>query len=140
MLCDFAQVREGVLFVASGGVSRFYCPPERPAPMPLFLALMIECGPDEALLAHEVNVRVSHSGTAQELGRATVAFQAQPTNLNPGEGINVPVALPLGSVGVTEDGAHDIHVSVDSGAPTILTAYAMSTIPQPPPPPQFPSE
>jgi hypothetical protein len=32
-----------------------------------------------------------------------------------------------------EDGAHDIHVSVDGGRPMTLTAYGVST------PPQYPS-
>jgi hypothetical protein len=136
ILCDFAQVREGVLFVSSGCITRFGIPPEpmRPAPMPLYIATVIEVGPDpdEFQQVHEVNVRVSHSGSGTELGRATLGFQTRrPPQLNAGESLMLPLAFPLSPVPIQQPGAHDIHVSVDGGDPRMLTAYAVDA-PSPP--------
>lgn len=95
-------------------------------PMPLFLALVIECGPQEFDSVHEINVRVTHTGAAVELGRVTAGFQhRQVSELNPGEPIIMPVSISLFPVPVSELGGHDVHVSVDGGEPKILTAYAI---------------
>lgn len=116
-----------MLFISSGGVARVFCSPDRPAQFPVFLALMIEMSLDEAKRAHEVKVRVTHTLTAEESGSVTLAFQSRDTpNLNPGENLQVPVTLPLHPAPILHDGPHDIHISVDSGEPRILTAYVMT--------------
>ena len=57
MLADFAQVREGLLFVASGGVTRCYRD-QLPAPLGVFLATVLELDRLEAERVHEVHVVV----------------------------------------------------------------------------------
>jgi hypothetical protein len=134
ILCDFAQVREGVLFVVAGGVTRLGVHNPRPSGLPVYLAAMFEMDPDEGSQAHELNVRVSNSSTAVECGRITGGFQVAGAMLNPGENLMVPVAVPLGSIEVTEDGPYDVHVSVDGGAPRMLTFYVVTGPPPIPPP------
>ena len=67
MLCDFAQVRENLLFVSSAGISRLYHPsaPVRPN---LFVAGIVEVGPAEFDRTHELRVRVRSPGPTVGLG------------------------------------------------------------------------
>src|ERR1700683_4960786 len=77
ILGDFAQVREGLLFVSSGGVTRVYHQPDWPLPRPLglHLGLAVEVGPDEIDKVHEVRVRVVQQSTAMETAAVVAAMQ-----------------------------------------------------------------
>ena len=57
MLADFAQVREGLLFVSSGGITRCYRE-QLPAPLGVHLAIVLELDRLEAERPHEVRVVV----------------------------------------------------------------------------------
>ena len=134
ILCDFAQVREGMLFVSSGGVTRLFCP-RLPWPLPIHLALVLEAGPDEIDMVHEVRVTVTSEGGANQMGQVTLGFQPlRPLHLNPGEGLPIPLVLPLGAIAVTALGPCDVRVTVDGAAPQILTLYATEPPGTPPPP------
>lgn len=63
ILCDFAQVREGLLFVNSGGITRAFAE-QLPAPLNMMLGLIVERGPAEAEAAHELVVTVKHVESA----------------------------------------------------------------------------
>lgn len=129
LLCDFAQVRGGLLYVASGGVTRFFAQ-ALPTPLNLWLALAVEIQPDQVELTHEVRVTIVESQTARTKGQLTAGFQAG-GDLQPGESLHVPLALPLGPVGIEAYGPHDVRVSVDNSPARILTVYVMEQPPQP---------
>jgi hypothetical protein len=132
ILCDFAQVREGLLFISSGGISRVFHPPDQPFPRPLgfSLALTIEIGPDELKKAHEVRVIVKQNATTIKMGQAVGAFQTSPAiNMESGESLTAPIVIPLGLISVAGYGAYDVHISLDDGASRILTFY----VKRPPP-------
>jgi hypothetical protein len=128
-LCDFAQVREGLLFVQSGGISRIGHPEGTPPMLQAFLAAVVELNPDEAKQAHELKVKLARNDTAQEVGTMTAAFQAEGAQLFPGENLSIPFVFPLHQVLLTSDGAYDVHLALDGGAPRILTVYIFSGAP-----------
>lgn len=125
-LCDFAQVREGLLFISSGGISRIGRQPGVVATMNAFLATVVELDPDEAFQAHELQVKIKNTTTAAEVGTLTAGFQSTGAQLFPGENLLVPIVAPLHGAVLGEDGPYDIHVSVDSGTPRILTVYVFT--------------
>lgn len=121
LLCDYAQVREGLLFVLSGGITRVYRR-TLPAPLGVKAAVVVEIGFAEIARPHQLVVSVKHVGTAQEMGRMTSGFKAAGA-LEPGESLYVPIVVDLASVAVKEYGAHDVQVAVDGAVPAQLTIY-----------------
>jgi hypothetical protein len=134
ILCDFAQVREGLLFVSSGGVTRVFHSPAHPFPRPLglYLALAIEIGPEEIDRVHEVRVRVTRQSDLSQMGQAGAGFQpVRPPALQQGEALTIPLVVPLVMVPIPDFGAYDVHASPDGLTPRILTVYVLE------PPPGF---
>ena len=132
ILCDFAQVREGLLFVSSGGITRVFQPPEPPFPrsLGLFLALAIEIGPEEINRVHEVRVSLTRQADASIVGQAVAGFQTTaPPAMQPGEALTISTVVPLGMMPIPAFGAYDVRASVDEFTPRILTVYLL----QPPP-------
>lgn len=124
MLCDFAQVRENLLFVSSAGISRLYHPsaPVRPN---LFVAGIVEVGPAEFDQTHELRVRVRSPELANEVGEAVIAMQPTEVSpgMKPGEAATLPFALPLAALELPSFGPYDISVSVDDEPSVLLTLY-----------------
>lgn len=111
LLCDFAQVREGMLFICSGGVSRL----RRfvvPAPMGVALALVIEMDQIEAERPHELQVYVTgEDGVRHAELDAGIQLDAQ--GLAVGEKASVPVTLDLRLVSLPSTGPYDVGIYVD---------------------------
>lgn len=131
ILCDFAQVREGLLFVSSGGITRIHRAPEPPMAMGVALAFVLEIPPDEIELAHEVKVTVTRPEAVETVTEATVGLQLrqeQITGIQPGESIQFPWVVPLHNVGLPAYGAYDVKVSVDSQTPELLTFYVVEPL------------
>ncbi len=130
-LCDFAQIREGLLFIASGGVTRLYRP-ELPAVLgPLTLATIVEIAPTELDKAHEIHVRIRHVESASELLTVTGAMTAPAAGggvYEPGESATIPLAVPLPpNAPLHLYGAYDLSASIDGGASARLTFYVKPT-------------
>lgn len=126
ILCDFAQVREGLLIVASGAVTRLWVP-ELPRPMGIMLAAVIEVGYEE--IVHELVVSVKEVAKADTVVRMAGGMQANARDLEPGENLYVPIAIDMRGVSVSSYGAHDVHVSVDGQAGQMITFYVKPTAP-----------
>jgi len=73
MLCDFAQVRDGLLTVVSAGVTRIFAD-QMPASLTVFLALQVALSDEESRLPHEIEVRIT-GPSAQEIATARGGFQ-----------------------------------------------------------------
>lgn len=114
ILCDFAQVREGLLFVQSGGLTRLLAP-AFPAKFPCRLACLVELPADEAAEAHGLTIKVKAVDTATVLATVNVALHEvkRPQGLAPGEPRLVPVVVPLDAVVFPSPGQYDVHVDVD---------------------------
>ncbi len=114
ILCDFAQIREGLLFVQSGGLTRLVAP-SFPAKFACHVATLVWLPPDEAATAHEIVMKVKSAATATLTATVKVALHetAPPAGLQPGEGRQVPIVVPLVAVSFPEPGEYDLQVEVD---------------------------
>lgn len=112
ILCDFASVRAGLLTVVGGGVTRLWRD-EYPAPLGVFLAVMLECSTEDLRRPHELQVSVITADGAQ-LAHVQGGFATEDMgDLDPGETTLVPIPLSLQPVGVPGPGRYSIHLSVD---------------------------
>ena len=132
-LCDYACVREGMLTIVSAGVSRF-ASSHYPCPLPLSLAIMLEAPPSEAVIPHEIEVRIENADGG-ELARVDGAVQLNqvPSDLDPGELVQLPLVLDLRPFVVPNPDRYQIVVDLrlDGSAETVLSFRAVSA-PQPP--------
>lgn len=131
IVCDHASVREGLLIVVGGGVTRLWRP-AMPAPLGVDLAILLELTAGELDRPHEVVVDlISEDGRAegQFKGGFLVSGSA---GLDPGEVAVVPFAAPLGAMAAVQSyGRYSFHVSVDGEA---MKAVSFRVAPGGPPP------
>jgi hypothetical protein len=123
VLCDFAQVRAGLLFVMSGGVTRAFRP-EIPAELGVMVGLLVEIPADEQGRVHEVEVVVKQNDTATDIVRAVSGVQAS-AKTHPGESLMVPAVADLRNVTVSAYGGYDVRVHVDGQPGIFLTLYVV---------------
>ena len=119
LLCDFAQVRQNLLFISSGGISRIQRA-EYPAPLRVHLALMIEVHPIEADHPHEVEVFLQ-SQDGHRLASLKAGFQLDPP---PPEGgvpdeyltmnITLPLVVPMTGIKIPEPGRYAVEILIDA--------------------------
>ena len=114
ILCDFAQIREGLLFVQSGGLTRL-ATSSLPAKFPCHVAALVYVTPDEATAGHRVVMKIKQAATASVTATINVAIHetAPPPGLQPGEGRQIPVVVPLSGVAFPAVGEYDLHVEID---------------------------
>jgi hypothetical protein len=114
ILCDFAQIREGLLFVQSGGLTRLVAP-SFPAKFACHVATLVWLPPHEAGTAHEMVMKVKSAATARLTATVKVALleTTPPSGLLPGEGRQVPIVVPLAAVSFPAPGEYDLQVEVD---------------------------
>ena len=123
LLCDFAQVREGLLFVSSGLITRVVAE-SFPALVPVHLALVVELGPEEVGLAHEVRLTALRSRDGEVLARMVQAMQPSSEALLPGETLQIPFVAVF-RLGAEEPGPYDIRVVADSSPARLLRFYVV---------------
>jgi hypothetical protein len=111
LVCDSATVREGLLHVLGGGVTRVWRP-NLPAPLNVALALLLELSPDDLERPHEVRVVISDpaGGTVHE---PVASFQTTAGDLEPGERQLVPVVVPLHGLGIGSYGRYTFTIVLD---------------------------
>ena len=135
-LCDYACVREGMLTIVSAGISRF-ASPQYPCSLPLSLAIMLEAPPSEAVIPHEIEVRIENADGG-ELARVDGAVQLNqiPPDLDPGELVQIPLVLDLRPFAVPQPDRYQIVVDLrlDGSAETVLSFRAVPAPQQPPQP------
>jgi hypothetical protein len=120
VLCDFAQVREGLMTIVSGGVTRVR-PPVYPATFGLHIAVMLELSPDDFGQTHECRVSVAVAETSLKLVEMVTNFVQQPhPSAQPGEPMVIPLAINFSQVAILEPGQYDVKVAV--GATTELVS------------------
>lgn len=110
ILCDFASVREGLLTVVGGGITRLWRPAV-PAPANLSLALMLELHSMELGRDHELAVHVL-SEDGEQVVEVKGGFNPA-GDLDVGENLLVPMALDLRVATLARFGTYAVEVSVD---------------------------
>lgn len=122
ILCDFAQIRDGLLFVQSGGLTRLVAN-SLPAAFGCHVAAMVHMPPHEAVEAHHMVMKVKSADTATLVATIQVALHEvpRPAGLLPGEGRQVPVVVPLHKVIFPQAGRYDLQVDIDDEIAADLT-------------------
>ena len=111
-LCDFAQVREGLLFVSSAGITRVYRE-SFPAPIGVMLALVLEMSPVEAAEPNKIRVRVEDADgrkLAEMVGELQVKLGS---GHDPGELVNVPFVADFRAMKLPSPGRYQVAINPD---------------------------
>lgn len=124
LLCDFAQIRERLLFVASGGVTRIMRA-ELPAPIGVTLALVIEMDQIEVRRPHELQIFIRDEDGA-EIAKIEGALQIEGFDGQVGEKAQVPMVMDLRPVGVRKYGVYDIGIYIDSQHQHTMSFWVMT--------------
>jgi hypothetical protein len=131
-LCDFAQVRDSLLFVSSGGVSRVVSN-SFPARLHLYLATVVHISPDQVHRPHRMSVKFKYPDVVATIGAVEVNIQLnQVRGVYPGEGVNVPQAIDLSQIPFPQPGQVDVQVSIDDQMAGDLTFWLLAASPQQP--------
>lgn len=124
MLCDFAQVREGLLFVSSGGVTRCHRD-EFPAPLGVFAAFVIQLERLEAQQQHSLRVHVVDED-GNELVDVNGTFEfGSPDLLLMDEKPSIPITLDLRNVAVERYGPVQASIFIDGEYLRSLVLHVM---------------
>ena len=123
VLCDYAQVRDRLLFVSSGAVTRLYRP-ELPLPIGLMLGLVVEVPIEETTEEHELVTRVITRGPL-ELADLTTTFRVDAEDLFPHEVQQVPMVVSLSAIKARTWGTHEVQLSLDGELAQTLTFYVV---------------
>lgn len=124
-ICDFAQVREGLLSVLSAGITRIWNN-QYPAPLGVMIALILEINPSDTLVPQEVRIRVENEDGAQ-LAEASGGFQMEPgPGHDPGELLVLPSVIDFRNLPIPAAGRYQIVIDPMSEGidPTVLAFRA----------------
>ena len=123
VLCDFAQVRDRLLFVSSGAVSRLYRQ-ELPSPLGLMVGLVIEVPLEDAGMEHRLRAEViNRHGTV--LATLENLFRVSDVGLFPHEVQQVPLVLSITGVRARTWGTHQVRLYLDDDLVRALTLYVV---------------
>ena len=113
LLCDAATVREGLVHILGGGITRLNRT-EYPSPMMTALAIAVVLSPLEAVHPHEVLavVQTEDGDTVVQAHGQLQPGEPSPL-LEPGESVAIQLAIPLHQVVLSTSGGYSIEISVD---------------------------
>ena len=120
-LCDFAQVREGLLFVSSGGVSQLVGQ-SFPSPINVVLALSFVVDVTTDTGRHSVRIGVA-DGDGEEVGRTLGGEIGWDSSGPSGRAAIAHMVLGLAGLELPEPGAHSIRIRVDDKLAAELPLY-----------------
>ena len=123
LLCDFASVREGLLFVVGGGITRVRRA-QYPAALDCSVALLVELHQMKLTRPHELELRVLGSD-GEDVASIKAGFQATGVDLDIGENLPIPVVVDLRGAALPKPGRYSIDASIDGGHQLTLSFRAM---------------
>jgi hypothetical protein len=125
LLCDFASVREGLLFVVGGGVTRIRRP-QYPASLGCSVALLVELHQMELSRPHELEMRVV-GPDGEDVANIKAGFQTTgPADLDVGENMLIPVVADLRNAVLPKPGRYNVEASIDGSHQRTLSFRATS--------------
>jgi uncharacterized protein DUF6941 len=110
-LCDFAEVRERLLFALGGGITRLWRD-AFPASMEASLALLLELHQTEGATQHQLQVLVQGED-GQRVGEVKAAFQMGTSDVDVGENLLIPIALDLRPARLPVPGSYTVEIVID---------------------------
>jgi hypothetical protein len=127
LLCDAATVREGLLHILGGGITRLHRA-EFPAPMQVTLVVQVVLTPTEIQFPHDIVARIQ-TEDGDVVVQANGHLDAGEPNpmLEPGESVILPLVIHLHDVVMPAAGGYSIEVAVDDVHQTSLTFRAVQT-------------
>lgn len=121
-LCDYANVREGLLNIVSGGITRVAVHAGFPASIEAHIAMSVYVHPHRVGQEHQGRVVLRYPDTMEEIARVEFQFNVD-AERQPGEGLNIPIALPLRTVSFPHAGQVDVSVSLDDAPAGMLSFW-----------------
>lgn len=113
MLCDAVSIRDGLLHILGGGITRIWAS-EYPAGLNAHLAARIMLSASEATERHTLAVSVENSDDGSPIGSFSADFGVgRPTDLEDGEEIHVPLGFPLHAVQLPAPAAYRLALTLD---------------------------
>jgi hypothetical protein len=126
LLCDAATVREGLLHILGGGITRLHRN-EFPAPMQVTLVVQVVLTPSEIQFSHDVSSRIqTEDGDVVVEAKGHLAAGEPNPMLEPGESVTLPLVINLHNVVLPAAGGYSIEVAVDEVHQTSLTFRAVA--------------
>ncbi|HUR77920.1 MAG TPA: hypothetical protein VMZ22_08225 [Acidimicrobiales bacterium] len=125
LLCDAATVREGLLHILGGGITRLHRS-EFPAPMQVTLVAQVVLTPSEIAFEHDVSATIQ-TEDGEVVVQANGHLEAGEPNplLEPGESVILPLVINLTTVVVPVPGGYSIEIAVDDVHQASLTFRAV---------------
>ena len=125
LLCDAATVREGLLHILGGGVTRI-SRPEFPAQLGVQVALRIVIHPTESGTQHSARMVLQNEdgATVGELG-FEFAIDQQGLSLVPGELISLPIAVPVQQLSLPRPGGYSFEILIDNNHQVSMPFFAV---------------
>jgi len=112
LLCDAVTVREGLLHILGGGVTRANRP-QFPSPLTMMLALRIMVHPTEAASEHECRVLLL-SVDGEEVAAIAIGFGVtDPSALTPGEEASLPIPINVSNLPLPAAGPYSFEILID---------------------------
>src|SRR5919106_3179454 len=128
-LCDFAEVRERLLFALGGGITRLWRE-TFPASMDASLALLLELHQMGQATGHDLQV-VVQGEDGQRVGEVKGAFQMGAPEVEVGENLLVPIALDLRPARLPAPGSYAVEIVIDGTHQRTIQFRAMPRPEQP---------
>jgi|SRR5579875_121739 len=137
LLCDAATVREGLLHILGGGITRM-ARPQYPHPLNVQLALRIVIHPTESGSNHSAQVILQDEDGTRIAGvNFDFAVDLQSTSgLMAGEQISLPLAVPVQQLPLPKAGGYSFEVLIDGNHQVSVPFQAVQGTALPPGGPQ----
>ncbi len=130
LLCDAVTVRENLLHVLGGGVTRV-ARPQFPAPLGVGLAMRVMVHPTEAKSPHKLEARLL-AEDGEEVASLEIGFQVGSSEVRPGEELSVPFALPMSQLPLPRSGAYSFELLIDGIHQASVPFLAVASPPEEP--------
>jgi hypothetical protein len=112
LLCDAVTIREGLLHILGGGITRL-ARPEFPAPLNVALAVRIMVHPTECDRDHTLQVRLVDAD-GHEVGRLDAGFAIrEPGDARPGEELAIAIPVSVHALPLPTAGAFSFELLID---------------------------
>ena len=122
LLCDYANIREGMINIVSGGITRIGSSTGFPTAIDAHLAMSVYVHPDKVASTHTGRVVLRYPDTVEEIARIEFQFHGD-AELHPGEGLNFHFALPLNGIAAPHAGQIDVSVTINDSPIGLLSFW-----------------
>lgn len=110
-ICDAASVREGLLHVLGGGITRLWRP-VLPAPLAFQVAIFVQYSLPEFGVPHDISVQFFDPQGNDFAGARGGFIPQDPGRLEEGEAMLLPMVFDFRAINVASYGHHSLKVSL----------------------------